>query len=285
MLNGRTVHAGNPNSSKYECAMYSPASFETAYVQRASPTEPPLVTCVSSTRYACVPKTSLVEKSTRRASDDCVACAVSSTLYVPIRLTRMVRTGLSSTASTPAIAAQWTMCVTPAARSRTRSASRTSPCANVKFGWSASSVPDSASRWRLSSATISFASMSLRASVVPMKPAPPVIRKRFPCRATRRVYPRLQHSPVAELPRTERARARLAVSGPALALVEAPRPCIRFHDPEQGLGCSALAHRSEGRLQQGLGDAGTPCVRHDEQVPELARLRFADTNRFTDDHA
>src|SRR5207244_9460302 len=84
MLNGRTVHVGRPNSSKYECAMYSPASFETAYVQRASPTEPPLVTCVSSTRYARVPNTSLVEKSTSRSSDESVACAASSTLYVPI---------------------------------------------------------------------------------------------------------------------------------------------------------------------------------------------------------
>src|ERR671935_60090 len=104
MLNGRSVVAGRPNSSKYECAMYSPASFETAYVQRASPTEPPLVTCVSSTRYARVPKTSLVEKSTNRSRVDCVACAASSALYVPIKFTRIVRTGLSSTASTPAIA-------------------------------------------------------------------------------------------------------------------------------------------------------------------------------------
>ena len=43
----------------------------------------------------------------------CVATAASSTLYVPIMLTRIVRTGLSSTVSTPAIAAQWTMCVAP----------------------------------------------------------------------------------------------------------------------------------------------------------------------------
>ena len=39
--------------------------------------------------------------------------AASSTLYVPITLTRIVRTGLSSTVSTPAIAAQWTTCVAP----------------------------------------------------------------------------------------------------------------------------------------------------------------------------
>jgi len=48
-LNGRIVVDGSLYSSKYECARYSPASFETAYVQRASPTEPCDVTCVSST--------------------------------------------------------------------------------------------------------------------------------------------------------------------------------------------------------------------------------------------
>jgi hypothetical protein len=41
--------------------------------------------------------------------------------------TRIVRTGLSSTVSTPAIAAQWTMCVAPRASSFTASASSTSP--------------------------------------------------------------------------------------------------------------------------------------------------------------
>ena len=55
--------------------MCSPASFETAYVQRASPTEPVTVTLVSATRNACVPKTSLVEKSTSRSSVSCVASA------------------------------------------------------------------------------------------------------------------------------------------------------------------------------------------------------------------
>ena len=49
--------------------MCSPASFETAYVQRASPTEPIVDTCPSSTFSACVPKTSLVEKSMKRSSD------------------------------------------------------------------------------------------------------------------------------------------------------------------------------------------------------------------------
>src|SRR5262249_28064225 len=50
---------------------------------------------------------------------------------------------------------------------------------------SASTVPDSASRCRLSTATISFASTSLRASVVAMKPAPPVTKIRLPSSAIR----------------------------------------------------------------------------------------------------
>ena len=48
--------------------MCSPASFETAYVQRASPTEPIVETWPSATWKACAPKTSLVEKSTKRSS-------------------------------------------------------------------------------------------------------------------------------------------------------------------------------------------------------------------------
>ena len=42
------------------------------------------------------------------------------------------------------------------------------------LGWSPSEVPPSVSRCRLSTATISLSSTSRRASVVPMKPAPPV---------------------------------------------------------------------------------------------------------------
>jgi hypothetical protein len=42
--------------------------------------------------------------------------------------TRIVRTGLSRTVSTPAIAAQWTMWVTPSDNSRTSVASSTSLC-------------------------------------------------------------------------------------------------------------------------------------------------------------
>ena len=48
--------------------MCSPASFETAYVHRASPTEPWVVALFSSTRNAYVPKTSLVENSTSRST-------------------------------------------------------------------------------------------------------------------------------------------------------------------------------------------------------------------------
>ena len=106
-------------------------------------------------------------------------------------LTRIVRTGLASTVSTPAIPAAWTMCVTPFAASVRPGRSSTSPCRKRKFGWSPRSVPESASRCRLSNAITSFASTSRRASVVPMKPAPPVIRILLPLSATRRVYRRL----------------------------------------------------------------------------------------------
>src|SRR5437879_3326146 len=76
------------------------------------------------------------------------------------------------------------MCVAPAAASRTASASRTSAWTKIRFGCSASSLPDMASRWRLSSATISLSSTRRRASVEPMKPAPPVRRMRLPLSAT-----------------------------------------------------------------------------------------------------
>ena len=49
----------------------------------------------------------------------------------------------------------------------------------------ASGVPESASRCRLSAATISFRSTRRRASVVAMKPAPPVMKMRLPS-STRR---------------------------------------------------------------------------------------------------
>src|SRR5881392_631781 len=56
--------------------MCSPASFETAYVQRVSPTEPIVETWPSATLYACVPKISLVEISTSRSIEPRVAVQV-----------------------------------------------------------------------------------------------------------------------------------------------------------------------------------------------------------------
>src|SRR5437762_1947954 len=76
------------------------------------------------------------------------------------------------------------MWVAPAAASCSASASRTSPCTKLRFGCSASSLPDSASRCRLSSSTTSLASTRRRASAEPMNPAPPVKRMRFPESAT-----------------------------------------------------------------------------------------------------
>src|SRR5581483_6409517 len=49
------------------------------------------------------------------------------------------------------------------------------------------SLVESASRWRLSNATISLSSSSRRASVVAMKPAPPVTKIRFPLSTARSV--------------------------------------------------------------------------------------------------
>ena len=60
--------------------MCSPASLDTAYVQRASPTEPIDDESPSVTRKACVPKTSLVEKSMKRSTVSSVPSAASSAL-------------------------------------------------------------------------------------------------------------------------------------------------------------------------------------------------------------
>src|SRR2546426_167559 len=76
------------------------------------------------------------------------------------------------------------MCVAPCARRRTSSASSTSPWWKLRFGWLSRSVLLSASRCRLSRTTISFSSISRCASLVPMKPAPPLMKIRFPLRAT-----------------------------------------------------------------------------------------------------
>ena len=59
---------------------------------------------------------------------------------MPITFTRIVRTGLSSTVSTPAIAAQWTKCVAPARSLRERVGVEDVALDRAsKFGWSASS--------------------------------------------------------------------------------------------------------------------------------------------------
>ena len=55
-----------------------------------------------------------------------------------MRFTRIVRTGLSITVSTPAIAAAWTRWVAPLTTSARNGASRTSPWTKLKFGCSAS---------------------------------------------------------------------------------------------------------------------------------------------------
>ena len=47
-------------------------------------------------------------------------------------LTRIVRTGLASTVSTPAIPAAWTMCVTPFVASVRPGRSSTSPCTKLE---------------------------------------------------------------------------------------------------------------------------------------------------------
>ena len=170
--------------------MCSPASFETAYVQRASPTEPIVETCPSSTRKACVPKTSLVEKSTKRSRLSSVADrrlehVVGADHVHAHRPHRALEHGVD---------AGDRRAVDDVRRAggelaSSRRASSTSAWWSVKFGCSASGVPESASRCRLSTATISFSSTSCRASVVPMKPAPPVMKIRLPL-STRRVYRR-----------------------------------------------------------------------------------------------
>ena len=65
-----------------------------------------------------------------------------------------------------------------------------SPSTSSKFGWSARSSPERASRWRLSYAITVFRSTSSRASVVPMKPAPPLMKIRLPSSIRRRVASR-----------------------------------------------------------------------------------------------
>ena len=155
-------------------------------VHRASPTDPIVVTCPSWTLNARWPKTSLVEKSTMRSSVSIVATPASRTLYVPMTFTRIVRTGLSRTVSTPAMLAQWTMCVAP----RTSFTSLEIEHVRLDEG-EVRMLGELGARERvpvrLSSATISSASTSRRASVVAMKPAPPVMTTRLSRSGTRRV--------------------------------------------------------------------------------------------------
>ena len=138
------------------------------------------------------PKTSLVEKSTRRSTVSFAARAASSTLAPPISFTRIVRRpGLSRTVSTPAMPAQWTTCVAPWRSSPRRTpASSTSPWTKSKFGWSARLVPPSQSDRRQvvhRDDLVRIDGAPARASRAPMKPAPPVITIRLPLRDTRRV--------------------------------------------------------------------------------------------------
>ena len=104
--------------------------------------------------------------------------------------------------------AQWTTCVAPLTTSARLSGSRTSPWTNRKFRCSARLVPPSVSRWRLSTATTSLSSTSRRASVVPMKPAPPVMTIRLPLRDTRRVYVRFRAAAARRRIRASRRRRR-----------------------------------------------------------------------------
>ena len=170
--------------------MCSPASFETAYVQRASPTEPVTARLVSATLNACDAEhlargevDEPLERVLRRQPGlEHVVGADHVDAHRPHRaLEHRVHAGDSPRSG---------RCASRPSRARRAcSASRTSPWTKVRFGCSRRSLAESASRCRLSSATISLRSTSRRASVVPMKPAPPVIRMRLPSSATRPLYP------------------------------------------------------------------------------------------------
>src|SRR6266536_709961 len=166
--------------------------------------------------------------------------------------TRIVRTGLWSTVSTPAIAAQWTMCVAPRASSCTASTSSTSAWWNVKFGWSARSVAESASRWRLSRATTSLSSTRRRASVVPMKPAPPLMKMRFPLSTAPTVVATAYHAADARRSgRAHRALDRaLARRRWGDAALDAPLRAGR-RDAPAGRGGLSAPRRAHGSLRPG----------------------------------
>ena len=118
------------------------------------------------------------------------------------------------------------MWVAPRASSSIVSRSSTSACWSVKFGCSASGVPESASRWRLSAATTSFSSTRRRASVVPMKPAPPVMKIRLPL-STRRVYRRATVRPACASPCSVPCGRRRGLWREPRTAADATRPTSR----------------------------------------------------------
>src|SRR5215212_7096282 len=79
----------------------------------------------------------------------------------------------------------------------------------------------------------------------------------------------LQRPAVADLPRADRARARLAVQRPALALVEATRSCVVLAHPEEGLGDTSPAQPVQRRLHQRLRDPRSPRAGDDVQGAKL----------------
>ena len=137
--------------------MCSPASFETAYVQRASPTEPIVVTCAS-----CDVERVLAEHLARREVDeplDRVARRERGLEHVvrpdhvhAHRPDRALEDGVDA-GDAGAVDDVGRAARRRSVRSRRRGRR---PGRTWKFGCSARVVPPSVSRWRLSTATISF---------------------------------------------------------------------------------------------------------------------------------
>ena len=172
--------------------MCSPASFETAYVQRASPTEPIVVTCA----FLDVERV-LAEDLARRELDEALdrvlrrdrglERVVGADHVDPHRPHRALERPCRRRRCPPR---GRRACNRRASSVQPRRGRARRPRRTGSSGASPSSVPESASRWRLSIATTSFSSTSRRASVVPMKPAPPVTRIRLPVSGTRRIVAR-----------------------------------------------------------------------------------------------
>src|SRR2546423_4600775 len=135
---------------------------------------------------------------------------------------------------------------------------------NAKFGCSDSSVADSASRWRLSSATTSFSSTSSRASVVAMKPAPPVTKIRLPCSMRASVV--------------TRSVAFRLVRGKTVLFVGAGRHQQRAIERAQSLGLRVVAvDRNPAALGLALADAAEVVDFQDvDGVLEVARHHAVD---------